>query len=297
MNISKLTGSLIFALMLGLPIGIVHAAIVPLAIQTPLYPGNALTTSDKSTGLSDLILIRSYADKAQIQAQLDAGINQSGAGFTVLDAQSVYGPGTVPIPNQGAIILGTRMDFIGNNVSVPKIVFPPVLGQPAGYANVFVTLAFGQACNCVAVVELVTYSNYPNSISETFEMPFSTPVHIAFKKFKIGIEDDITKGTKTYDIDSKGVDGFSFHYKVKAPSAVAAVTVEDPFLDARNDPNSALLLFEGTSRTITFVPGPDDLEMSVKKFPMPYGGFVKLNGILNVSIVRDQALRTSKVGP
>lgn len=297
MNIRKVMKPVVVGLALSVTVTMAQASVIPLSFQTPLYPDTILNTAVSGTALSDLVLIYSYADKAEIQAQLDAGINQNGSGFTVLDTNLVYGPGAVSKPNQGAIILGSRLNVKGNYIPEQNMLFPPVLGGAAGQANIFVTLAYGQACNCTAIIELVTYSNYPESISKAFGMPVGSPVHIAFEKFKLGITEDHNKGIKTYEIDSKGVDGFSFHYKVKAPNGIPAVTVEDPLLDARNDPNSALLLFQGTSRNTRFVPKPGDLEMSVKKFPMPYGGYVNLNGVLNVRIVQDQALQTSKFSP
>ncbi len=287
-------GLLSVSLVLLLNSGVVNASVVPLSIQTPSYPGDALM-SNPNHGVAlttDLILINAYADINQIQAQLDAGINHAGGAYVALPAEAFYGP--VPKPNQGVIILGTRLNFIVSDLGVPALNTPPSLGQAPGYANVFVTLAISLAHPEYGpvVVELVTYANYPDAISDAFGIPRTTPVHIAFKDFNLTVNHDLRSGMKTYAVLSKGANGFVFNYVLRAPNIVSAAAPETPFLDARNDPASAVILFQPTSRRTDFAFNGTNILLSNKTFPMPYGGVVKLNGILSGAVARDQDLKT-----
>lgn len=274
-NMKRLSKTLMLSALLG--VASLHQvdAALPLALQVPQYP-SGFPSGEYAMGINDILVITGHANIKEIQKQLDRGINTGSDSYTALEIPE--------LPGQGTVFIATRQDGVLVNNQTEQL----VSNQESVYGLAIVTLAIRQSDSQIIVVELAYIGNYIDFVNDQFQTPDS-PVQINAKQFKLNVDQNLRKKSKDFEIEVRAKNDFHFCLKLETPNTVPEVT-QSQFLDVRNDPNSITVVLQNDARSIN-IP-VDGLKKMTKKLKMPYGGYIKVNGILSIRLDREQVVNT-----
>ncbi len=269
-----LTKALMLSSLLGMASFTTADAAVPLSQQVPEYPSGFPTGAGGAIS-NDILVITGHADIQQIQKQLDCGINTGSDRYTAIEIPQ--------LPGQGALIVAARMDGLFLDNQTEQL----VSNQESVYGLAFVTQAIRESDQQIIVVELSYVGNYIEFVNDVFQTP-NSPIQINAKQFNLNVCQNLRKKSKDFKIEVKAKNNFHFCLKLETPNTVPEVT-QRQILDVRNDPNSITVVLQNDARAIN-IP-LDGLKKMTKKLKMPYGGYVKINGILSMRLEREQVVQ------